>query len=487
MTNGLGRWPEHLNAGNNVHFSNSNLNHGPGFGEHGQVLPNLNTNVVNSSTSTPSTIDIDDRLDTPSEDESNGDDGLGSPVSLTYSFTGEEEYQTPPGPGPGQQQQHPQWQPQEEQMPFVPRRGANLEMPNNLSRHPHLGQVQHVPNLVTLTCAVCSSPTVQMCEGCSSIGYCSREHQLRDWFNHGKNCHAEARSSVDAMASHASSNVSSVQSENTTMDRYTLGKVFEVDAILIPVDNPLPRLVKAKFAVEVDEAQMKLRHHERSFDELLGEAAPWMDDGQWDEDARMPISMQTMPQPRMLGIGASEVVPTFSLHCRPNGVPNRCYETLANITNNANANPSFPPPMGSIMNQAAMMMQMRGPVPSNGHDANMQAQRHLRGNGSILVLKHPTGTLNPQRDGAPVLDATLADLKLVTPYLRQRLQQKKSPLLLSQAPSMPGMSGMGMGMAAPMRPPQPGLQQQVPAPGMGYASAFPTYQAPQQQFNNTSN
>lgn len=166
LTSGLERWPEPRD----VTVNSNNSNHSTGLGEHGQELPNLNT----STTSTPSTID--DNMNSPTESMSTGDSEPDYPASpYAYVPADGREFQQFP-----RQHSQQQWQPQEEQEAYAQRRA--MEMLGNFGRHHHLGQpgqLQNVPNLITLSCAVCASPTVQMCEGCSSVGYCSREHQIK--------------------------------------------------------------------------------------------------------------------------------------------------------------------------------------------------------------------------------------------------------------------------------------------------------------------
>lgn len=254
---------------------------------------------------------------------------------------------------------------------------------------------------------------------------------------------------------------------------------------------------------------MTLWHHERGFNELLGEAAEWMEDGQWDEEWRstMPQSMMSLVSPvspasllsRQQGVAGSGTAPCLTLHCRPNGQPNRCYEALVNSgRNNNNVNPAMNmglPQTSPIHNLNYTIGGLNNigvqgaanPVSNfTTGDPAMLAQKHLRGNGSILVLKHPSGTVNPQRDGAPVIDATLADLKLVVPYLRQRLQQnllRKASFL--QNPASYQQYGLGS-TSGPLRTGPPGFEAQPSSfPGMGFQPQPQPYRVPQPSNNHT--
>jgi len=421
---------------------NSNRMHpNIGFGEHGQVASSA------SASSTPSTMD--DSIHSPGSVQHEVESVLarnGQPELLPLPYL-------PAGSGNFEQiQRHQQGQLQEQYAQRLLQDARQRQVQGQW-------QFQQVPNLVVLSCAVCTSPTVQLCEGCTSVGYCSRDHQMKDWSRHSKDCHSQTRSTVRAGSLHMDSER---KASDIAMDRYTPGKVFEVDAILIPVDDPLPRLVKAAFIVELDEAQVTLRHHERCFNELLGEAAPWVNDGQLDEDTRMHMQPQSQMQMALLqpSANANAAVFSFSLHCRPNGQPNRCYEALVSSFNpNAN-NVNTGLTNSNTSNLASLgCLGQRGTFSSGAFDTadpSLQEDKHLRGNGSFLVLKHPPGTRSPQQDGVPVLDATLADLKLVVPYLRQRfLQRRNVRSMLGQA-QQPGMQFMvPMKVGTPSFNPQP--------------------------------
>jgi len=246
-------------------------------------------------------------------------------------------------------------------------------------------QYQQVPDLVVLSCAICASPTVQLCKGCRSVAYCNREHQIKDRSRHSPNCHPRSERAIGADSFSDPS-----RQARKPIDHLTPGKTFDVDAILIPVNQSLPSLVKASFEVVADETEMRIKHEERCFDKLLGAAVPWIDDAQWDEEMSEGSPYSLSPSNMSLPNG------TFSLHCRPNGVTNKCYETLA----------------------GKQKLSSRTDTPVWG--AIDPKDKHLHGNGSFLVLKHPSRTNNAHLSGAPVIDATLHDVKHVAYYLKQR-------------------------------------------------------------------
>jgi len=49
---------------------------------------------------------------------------------------------------------------------------------------------EQMPRLSELTCIVCNAPTSKFCAGCRVLGYCSVEHQVKDWPKHAERCHA---------------------------------------------------------------------------------------------------------------------------------------------------------------------------------------------------------------------------------------------------------------------------------------------------------
>ncbi len=134
---------------------NSNRMHpNIGFGEHGQVASSA------SASSTPSTMD----------------DSIHSPGSVQHEvesvLTRNGQPELPPSPylpagsvNFEQIQRHQQGQLQE---PYAQRLLQDARQRQVQGQW----QFQQVPNLVVLSCAVCTSPTVQLCEGCTSVGYC---------------------------------------------------------------------------------------------------------------------------------------------------------------------------------------------------------------------------------------------------------------------------------------------------------------------------
>ncbi|KLO13702.1 hypothetical protein SCHPADRAFT_349264 [Schizopora paradoxa] len=64
--------------------------------------------------------------------------------------------------------------------------------------------LEQMPSLLSMTCRVCNAPTSQICEGCHKVGYCSVEHQAKDWFIHGRECGfspKQIEASTDVVAS----------------------------------------------------------------------------------------------------------------------------------------------------------------------------------------------------------------------------------------------------------------------------------------------
>ncbi|KLO09162.1 hypothetical protein SCHPADRAFT_577876 [Schizopora paradoxa] len=175
------------------------------------------------------------------------------------------------------------------------------------------------------------------------------------------------------------------------MTALTIGITFEVDAILLPADKPLPVLVKAAFEVTFDHARGRVAHRERCFNELLGPAASWLPDAQWDEDIHQlssthPLSDEHKSESRL------------SLHCRPNGKPNACYATLVEPE--------------ALRPSALSSTSVWGAIDDKYSESH--------GNGCFLVLKHPPGTCCPEIPGAFVENATLDDVEKVISYLEQR-------------------------------------------------------------------
>lgn len=165
--------------------------------------------------------------------------------------------------------------------------------------------------------------------------------------------------------------------------------MFEVDAILIPADRPLPELVKATFEVAIDYENAKVIHRERCFTELLGSAASWIPDAQWNEDTHQlvrPSSDNPKEDPRL------------SLHCRPNGKVNACYAAL--------------------VGPDALRPSALTPTPVWGAIDDESAHSH--GNGNFLILRHPPGICCPEVLGMFVENATLDDVEKVISYLEQR-------------------------------------------------------------------
>ncbi|KLO09168.1 hypothetical protein SCHPADRAFT_578088 [Schizopora paradoxa] len=327
---------------------------------------------------------------------------------------------SPSGKGPGIRSKHYRRRLDDSQLkstrseaPLVVSRGeldsltTHFEEPSSASgreERPRNGPyIDGPPGLTISTCKVCGAATVNLCKGCRVVSYCSSEHQKQDWPKHAQECRDWAQHLVIPASNVGSECISSrtvsLEPENEMalefnddqIDAFTPGVIFEVDAILIAVNKPLPEIVKAAFEVVYDHVKEKLIHRERCFSKFLGAAASWLPDAQWDEDVHQlssvyPLSDECKNESRL------------SLHCRPNGNPNFCYATLVGLD--------------------ALRPSAINPTPIWG--AISAINPYDRGNGNFLVLRHPPGICCPEVPGALVENATLADLEKVIPFLEQR-------------------------------------------------------------------
>ena len=63
-------------------------------------------------------------------------------------------------------------------------------------------------------CGLCGKPSNKLCSKCSSVTYCNRKHQNKDWFRHRKNCKA-VQSKKNENKDDKNNNVSEKSKENT--------------------------------------------------------------------------------------------------------------------------------------------------------------------------------------------------------------------------------------------------------------------------------
>ncbi|KAJ6501812.1 hypothetical protein DFH09DRAFT_944591 [Mycena vulgaris] len=112
------------------------------------------------------------------------------------------------------------------------------------------------PTATKRPCIVCNTPTLTKCGRCGTAYYCSSVHQKSHWKTHKSACLAPAVPLPDIVKTRAEA-----ERDGDTK--------FVIDAILLPFDNDMPRLVKLVCEVYTDDEDGFTQHRE-NLDPYLG-------------------------------------------------------------------------------------------------------------------------------------------------------------------------------------------------------------------------